>query len=158
MQRGEFRGRRFLAPGSLELLSYPLPRYLLTSASQQQLAAGAPASSAAAAEAAQRQRQQQRQQYGVRLRVAGSGWSPPLALDPGELAAGAAGSGGGVGSQGQQAQVGARQGWRSESQSCIACRVPVMGTQGCSSWCLLNPTPLLHVSRRRACPLAVARC
>ncbi len=107
MQRGEYRGRRFLAPGSLELLSYPLPSYLLTSASQQQLAAGAPVSSATAAEAAQRQRQRQRQQYGIRLRVAGSGWTPPLALDPGELAAGAAAAGGGTG-QGQAPQVGVR--------------------------------------------------
>lgn len=114
MQRGEYRGRRFLAPGSLELLSYPLPSYLLTSASQQQLAAGAPASSAAAAEAAQRQRQQQRQQYGIRLRVAGSGWTPPLALDPGELAAGAAAAAGG-GGQGQAPQASVMRGRRFDS-------------------------------------------
>lgn len=101
-QQVEYRGRRFLAPSSLELLSYPMPSYLLASGSQQQLSGAAGASSSA--EQAQRQRQQRRQQYGVRLRVAGSGWTPPLALDAAELAP--AGNGGGAQQvQPQQASV-----------------------------------------------------
>lgn len=72
----------------MELLSYPLPSYLSQTTSQQQLAAGA-----SAEQQAQRQRQQRRQQYGVRLRVAGSGWTPALVLDVAEVAAGVAAGG-----------------------------------------------------------------
>lgn len=96
--RGEMRGTRCLAPGTLELLSYPMPSYLSASPSQQQL--GASSSAAAAAEAAQHQRQQRRQQYGVRLRVAGSGWTPAMALDIVDLSAAA-----GDAAQAQAAQV-----------------------------------------------------
>jgi hypothetical protein len=81
----------------MELLSYPLPSYALQSGSQQQPGAGS-----SAEVQAQRQRQQQqqrRQQYGVRLRVAGSGWTPAMALDVVELSSGS-------GTSGQQQQVG----------------------------------------------------
>lgn len=75
-----------MAPSSLELLSYPLPSYLGQAASQQQLGGGG----ASREEAAQRARAQRRQLYGVRLRVAGSGWTPALALDAPELGAASA--------------------------------------------------------------------
>ena len=86
--RGELRGTRCIAPGMLELLSYPLPSFLAASPSQQQLGG-------AGAEAAQRAQRAaaQRQQYGVRLRLAGSGWTPPLALDAADLSPGAAAGG-----------------------------------------------------------------
>jgi hypothetical protein len=98
-QRAEYRGRRFVAPCSLELLSYPLPAYLAGPAPQQ--AAGSGGTAEQQAQRAQRA-QQRRQLYGVRLRVAGSGWTPPLALDLGEPQAG--GNGGPAG-QGDQTQV-----------------------------------------------------
>lgn len=63
--RVEYRSRRCVGPHSMELLSYPLPSIV-----------AAPAGSGSGA---REQRRQQR--YGVRLRVAGSGWTPPLALD-----------------------------------------------------------------------------
>ena len=59
----------------MELLSYPLPRFLGGQGSSGQL--GRPGgSSSSSSSAAERQ-----QHYGVRLRVAGSGWTQPLALD-----------------------------------------------------------------------------
>jgi hypothetical protein len=84
----------------MELLSYPLPSYLAQQMSHQQLPAGT-----SAEQQAQRQRQQRRQQYGVRLRVAGSGWTPAMALDAAELSAAAAGAGAG-GAAAQQQQEG----------------------------------------------------
>ena len=104
LQRGDFRGRRFVAPSSLELLSYPLPSLLAQSASQQQLPTGAGSSSGAGA--SDQHAAVQRRRYGVRLRVAGSGWTPPLALDMGEVASG--------GSQ-QQAS------WASSVLLCVVC-------------------------------------
>ncbi|KAL4858517.1 Vacuolar protein sorting-associated protein 13C [Chlorella vulgaris] len=98
--RAEYRGRRFVGPSSMELLSYPLPSYLAQQMSHQQLPAGT-----SAEQQAQRQRQQRRQQYGVRLRVAGSGWTPAMALDAAELSAAAAGAGAG-GAAAQQQQEG----------------------------------------------------
>ena len=94
-QRGDIRGRRFVAPASMELLSYPLPTYqgLQGASQQQQLGPGA----GAAAE--QQQPLRQRQRYGVRLRVASSGWTPALALD---AEAQQSGGNGGAGQQGQQ--------------------------------------------------------
>ena len=97
----------------MELLSYPLPSYALQSGSQQQPAAG---SSAEAQSQRQRQQQQQqrRQQYGVRLRVAGSGWTPAMALDVVELSSG-------TGTSGQQKQVGRSLGMPACLPACRFC-------------------------------------
>lgn len=61
-------GSRTIVPNSLELLSYPMPSFMAAGSSQD------PARAAA------------RQHYGVRLRVANSGWTNPLALDTVEVA------------------------------------------------------------------------
>ncbi|KAL4527774.1 hypothetical protein Ndes2437A_g02912 [Nannochloris sp. 'desiccata'] len=60
-------GRRTIAPVSMELLSFPLPSF----------AGGSGSSSSSSAAADPRKRQH----YGVRLRVAGSGWTQPLTID-----------------------------------------------------------------------------
>lgn len=92
MQRGEYRQRRFVAPASMELLSYPLPSFLASSASQLPSASTEPGQQAA-------QQAEKRRRYGVRLRVAGSGWTPALALDAGDP------DGAGNGATSQQLQV-----------------------------------------------------
>ncbi|KAL4443584.1 hypothetical protein ABPG75_011321 [Micractinium tetrahymenae] len=102
-QRGEYRQRRFVAPASMELLSYPLPSFLAGSPSQ--LALAGSAEQGQQAQQAQ-QAAEKRRRYGVRLRVAGSGWTPALALDAGEPA------GAGGGAAGQQQQVDSLQGAR----------------------------------------------
>ncbi|KAL6781279.1 hypothetical protein ACKKBG_A10495 [Auxenochlorella protothecoides x Auxenochlorella symbiontica] len=63
--------QRHVAPGSLELLSYPVPAW-----SSGGGGAGNDSVTASRSRA-----------YGVRLRVAGSGWTPPLALEAGAAGA-----------------------------------------------------------------------
>ncbi|KAL4447306.1 hypothetical protein ABPG77_007339, partial [Micractinium sp. CCAP 211/92] len=98
-QRGEYRQRRFVAPASMELLSYPLPSFLASSASQLPSASTEPGQQAA-------QQAEKRRRYGVRLRVAGSGWTPALALDAGDP------DGAGNGATSQQLQADSLQGAR----------------------------------------------
>ncbi|KFM29234.1 Vacuolar protein sorting-associated protein 13A [Auxenochlorella protothecoides] len=63
--------QRHVAPGSLELLSYPVPAW--------SSAGGGPGNDSVTASRSRA--------YGVRLRVAGSGWTPPLALEAGAAGA-----------------------------------------------------------------------
>lgn len=62
-------GRRTIAPVSMEILSFPLPSFANGGG------VGAGGGSSAAADP------RKRQHYGVRLRVAGSGWTQPLSID-----------------------------------------------------------------------------
>jgi hypothetical protein len=73
-------GRRTIAPVSMELLSFPLPSFAGGGSG-----AGAPAATDP----------RKRQHYGVRLRVAGSGWTQPLTIDAVDTTTGGTSSGNG---------------------------------------------------------------
>jgi hypothetical protein len=94
---GERLRGRSVAPSSLEILSYPLPHLLAFNQSSSSLdpsshnttssGGGGGASSARAFSPQQQQQKQGKQhqqkmkRYGVRVRIAGSSWTPPMLLD-----------------------------------------------------------------------------
>lgn len=99
---GERLKGRSVAPSSLEIMSYPVPHLLAVTPSSSSLDPSSHSSNGGAASARasfsqqqqqnqQKQHQQKMKRYGVRVRIAGSSWTPPMLLDATNLSS----SGGG---------------------------------------------------------------
>ena len=90
-------GRRTIAPVSMELLSFPLPNFMGGASSLTSSGGGGGGDQGGATTASSdAKRAMRRKYYGVRLRVAGSGWTQPLSVDTFQNGNSNGGGGGGA--------------------------------------------------------------